>query len=201
MSDASVAAAASVAVAIITAVVGPAVLARYKSRRAAALAAARGGRALIPSRPGARGTAMRAAAARAAPARHGPYLRAIGLTSRADDAPIRRVVLREGSPRAVLGRLAEIPPLSRRAVAQELFVGRWAEWGGIVRDIRESESGYDVHVVDPDDGGAAVLDFAADERPTLESLREGDRVRYVGRVTGAEDGLVTLDSPTISRAD
>ena len=73
--------------------------------------------------------------------------------------------------------------------------------GGVVRDVRESDSGYYVHIVDPVDGGAAVLDFAADERPTLESLREGDRVRYVGRVTGAEDGLVTLDSPTINRAE
>lgn len=169
MSDASVAAAASVAVAIITAVVGPAVLARYKARRKAALTAVRRGRPLIPSRAG--------------------------------DASPHRVVLREGSPRAVLGRLADIPPLSRRAVAHELFVGRWAEWGGVVRDVRESDSGYYVQVVDPEDGGAALLDFAADERPTLESLREGDRVRYVGRVTGAEDGLVTLDSPTISRAD
>ncbi len=195
MSDATVAATASVAAAIITAVVGPAVLARYKSRRAAALTAARGGRALIPARPGPGGAAAapgfraRGSSLTHAPARH------------AHDAPPRRVLLREGSARAVLVRLAEIPPLSRRAVAHELFVGRWAEWGGIVRDVRESESGYYVHVVDPDDGGAAVLDFAADERPTLESLREGDRVRYLGRVTGAEDGVVTLDSPTISRAE
>ncbi|HEY0777179.1 MAG TPA: hypothetical protein VGD56_04355, partial [Gemmatirosa sp.] len=130
-------------------------------------------------------------------------LRAMGLTARTETPPRvpARVVLREGSPRAVLARLAEIPPLSRRAVAHELFVGRWAdEWTGVVRDVRENESGYSVHVVDPDDGGAALLDFGADERPVLESLREGDRVRYVGRVTGAEDGFVILDSPTITRA-
>ncbi|GJG85730.1 hypothetical protein tb265_09110 [Gemmatimonadetes bacterium T265] len=205
MSDASVAAASSVAVAIITAVVGPAVLARYKARREAALLAARGGRPSIPARPGARRATVRPALAHppAAPpaARPGLHLRAIGLTPRADPAPARRVVLREGGPRAVLDRLAAIPPLSRRAVAHELFVGRWADWGGVVHDVRESESGYAVHVVDPDDGGAALLDFAADERPTLESLREGDRVRYAGRVTGAEDGFVILDSPTINRAE
>lgn len=171
MSDAAVAAVSSVAVAIITAVVGPAVLARYKLRRRAALIGAHRGRPSIPSRPG-----------------------------RATAAHASRVVLREESPRAVLGRLAEIPPLSRRAVAEELFVGRWAEWSGTVRDIRESASGYAVRVVDPD-GGAALLDFGADERPALESLREGDRIRYVGCVTGAEDGVVILDSPSISRSE
>lgn len=167
MSDATVAAAASVAVAIITAVVGPTVLARYKLRHPAARVGARRGRPLIPSRPGLTGA---------------------------------RVVLRESGPRAVLGRLAEIPPLSRRAVANELFVGRWAEWSGIVREVRESERGYVVDVVDPDDGASAELDFAADERPVLESLREGDRISYVGRITGTEAGRVVLDSPTISRA-
>ena len=171
MSDATVAAASSVAVAIITAVVGPTVLARYKLRRKTALHGTRRGRPAIPARPGP------------------------GASGRP------RVVLREESPHAVLGRLAEIPPLSRRAVAEELFVGRWAEWNGIVRDVRESPSGYCVRVVDPDDSGAALLDFAADDRPALESLREGDRIRYVGRVTGAEDGVVILDSPTISRSE
>jgi hypothetical protein len=100
----------------------------------------------------------------------------------------------------VLARLAEIPPLSRRAVAEELYVGRWAEWGGVVRAIRESDEGYQVDVVDDADGGAAArLEFAAAERPTLESLREGDRVRYAARVTGAEDGVVTLDSAAVAR--
>ena len=190
MSDASVAAASSVAVALITAVVGPAVLARYKLRRKAALIGARRGRPSIPSSPG------RATTARSSMVR----LRALGLIP-AGDGPTSRVVLRETSPHAVLGRLAEIPPLSRRAVADELFVGRWAEWSGIVRDIRESASGYVVRVVDPADGGAALLDFGADERPVLESLREGDRIVYVGRVTGAADGVVMLDSPSINRSD
>lgn len=200
MSDATVAAAASVVVAVITAVVGPALLARYKAHRAESLRA--------PSRAGARSAARPGPR----PVPRALRLHATGLTTaglthpghgrarRPDHAP-PRVVLRERGPRAVIGRLAEIPPLSRRAVAHELFVDRWAEWGGVVRDVREGGSGYEVEVVDPDDGGTAVLDFPADERPVLESLREGDRVRYVGRVTGAEDGLVTLDSPTISRAD
>ncbi len=191
MSDATVAAASSVAVAIITAVVGPAVLARYKLRRQAMLTGARRGRPSIPSRPG------RATTARSSMVR----LRALGLIPAGSEAPVRRVLLREGSPRAVLGRLAEIPPLSRRAVADELFVGRWAEWTGIVRDIRESASGYTVRVVDAEDGGAALLEFGADERPVLESLREGDAIRYLGRVTGAEDGVVILDSPSISRSE
>ncbi len=193
MSDATVAAVASVAVALITAILGPAVLARYKSRRTAALAAVRVGRPLVPARPGARH------APPVASAKPASRFRTIAVAQRGDGGAALRVLLRESSPRAVLARLADIPPLSRRAIAHELYVGRWAEWGGVVRDVRESDAGgYYVHVVDPDDGAAALLDFTAAERPALEALREGDRVRYLGRVTGAEDGFVTLDSATIS---
>lgn len=194
MSDATVAAAASVVVAVITAVVGPFALARYKARHGALassrLSGGRLGRPLIPARPGARPPAPKPAS----------RLRALGLTGHAGRAADVRVVLREPGPRAVLARLAEIPPLSRRAVAEELYVGRWADWDGVVRAIRESADGYQVDVVDDADGTAAArLEFAAAERPVLESLREGDRVRYAARVTGAEDGVVTLDAATVTR--
>lgn len=208
MSDATVAAAASVAVAVITAVLGPAVLARYKARQAALTSARAGTR-------GAHGRPARPLAPARPDPRTGARLRALGLTGlasrahRGEDAE-PRVVLREAGPRAVLDRMAEIPPLSRRAVAEELYVGRWAEWGGVVRAVREGEVGYHVDVVDPgvvdSDGAAggsdrvlARLDFAAAERPVLESLREGDRIRYAACVTGAAGGVVTLDSATITR--
>ena len=192
MTDAAVAAIASVAVALISAVVGPTVVARYKGRHAT-VAGARAGRPLIPSRPG----------APRAGAKPLSRLRALGLTGlghRADDQPAPHVVLRESGPRPVLARLADIPPLSRRAVAEELYVGRWADWGGVVRAIREGAAGYHVDVLDDVDGDAAArLDFSAAERPRLESLREGDRIRYAARVTGAEHGVVTLDSAEITR--
>lgn len=161
MSDATVAAAASVAAAVITAVVGPVVLARFKRVPPRRPALARGGRPLVPA-----------------------------------PTPALHIMLRESGPRAVMERLAAVPPLRRAAVARELFVGRWVEWEGVVRDVRERDGGFRVEVVGTD-GGAALVDFADDERPALETLREGDAIRYAGRVTGAEDGRVTVDATAV----
>jgi hypothetical protein len=109
-----------------------------------------------------------------------------------------RAYVRERSPSEILGTLNSLSPLERPRYFHNVYDGRWVRWSGVVSSIRELSFHIEVTVLDSLGSVNASLSFRPDERASLESLRPGDRIMYVGMI---EDGRLALLDPLLTYVD
>lgn len=194
MTDAQIAAAAAIAVAVVTAVIGPIVKARvYRANVRKAVgdqqnappptAVERRPQAVTPA------SATTASLAGSAPPTSLP------------DTP--RLRLRE-SPFEVLEKYRSIPPLSRETVAKELFIGRWVQWTGVVKNVHSYSDSIRVSLMGVVPKGELVVapwmfvDFEHSQRAELELLREEELLTFEARITRVSKSDIDLASALIS---
>jgi hypothetical protein len=119
MSDATIAALSAVAVAVITAIVGPLTIARAKRKREHDAAPTTIGAPRPPSIASGSGPTGTNQSRPLGPISQEQSLAAV---------PDSRAWLRERSPTELQSQLAGIPTLKRKTVSNELFAGRWVAW-------------------------------------------------------------------------
>lgn len=109
-----------------------------------------------------------------------------------------RIFLREDSAEALMQTLVQIPPLSRRAVAEEAYWGRWVRWSGIVGSIREGDDCYGVTVQSDIHGRYFLtLTFPTSWRADLEVLREGDQIYFEAQILRVHELGIELVNPLV----
>lgn len=101
--------------------------------------------------------------------------------------PTTKLSARVEGPSEIEHFLKSVPPLKRKAVADQVYRGHWVDWTGRVAHI--DDRGYCVSVIVQTALGPVTLSFAPFERPLVEPLREGDDVAFEGQITRADSGV------------
>jgi hypothetical protein len=96
-----------------------------------------------------------------------------------------KVYVRE-TAREIVKSVRNMLPLSRAEVFKSTYAGRWVRWRGtILRIVPNGPPGdtFFIIVRDPSDAlNDVLLDFASEQRGTLEQLREGDVIDYEAQI-------------------
>jgi hypothetical protein len=119
----------------------------------------------------------------------------LGVSKLPDEEP--RNFLPETSAESIVQAFLRIPPLSRGAITDEAYRGRWMRSAGVIGTIREGDQCYSVTIA-ADGGGIVNLTFPTTWRADVESLREGDHIRFEGQIRHVSEVNVELVKPSIS---
>lgn len=95
-------------------------------------------------------------------------------------------------PARMIREVANLPPLSRDAFATQNFAGLRLNVEGIVISCYDAVSYALVLVENGADGARAAARFSQPVAPELLTLREGDRIAFVGEILDVSETSVAL---------